>query len=100
MENQIDEETKENRFHELMALQAGISEEIHQAREGELLEVLVEGFDEENPGLAVGRSYHEAPDIDGKIFIEGADAVQIGDIVKVRISQGFTYEMVAELAEI
>lgn len=97
MENQIDEETKENRFHELMALQAGISEEIHQEREDAVLDVLVEGFDEENSELAVGRSYHEAPDIDGKIFIEGAADVNIGDMVQVRIAQGFTYEMVAEL---
>ena len=97
MPNQIDQEVKENRYHELMALQAGISEEIHQNREGEELDVLVEGFDEENDKLAFGRSIHEAPDIDGNIFIEGAEDVQIGDIVRVRILQGFTYEMVGEL---
>lgn len=97
MTNQIDQEVKENRYHELMALQAGISEEIHQDREGEELDVLVEGFDEENDKLAFGRSIHEAPDIDGNIFIEGAEDVQIGDIVRVRILQGFTYEMVGEL---
>lgn len=97
MPNQIAQEVKETRYHELMALQAGISEEIHQDREGEELDVLVEGFDEENDKLAFGRSIHEAPDIDGNIFIEGAEDVQIGDIVRVRILQGFTYEMVGEL---
>lgn len=97
MENQIPPEIKENRYHELMALQAGISEEIHLAREDEELDVLVTGFDEENPKLAIGRSYHEAPDIDGEIFIENALGLEIGQIVKVRILQGFTYEMVAEL---
>ncbi len=97
MENQIPPEIKENRYHELMALQAGISEEIHLAREDEELDVLVTGFDEENPELAIGRSYHEAPDIDGEIFIENALGLEIGQILKVRILQGFTYEMVAEL---
>lgn len=97
MENQIDPEVKENRYHELMALQAGISEEIHQEREEVELDVLVEGFDEENPQLAVGRSQHEAPDIDGNIFIENAGALAIGQMVRVRILQGFTYEMVGEL---
>ena len=97
MENQIDPEIKENRYHELMALQAGISEEIHQEREGAELDVLVEGFDEENPQLAVGRSQHEAPDIDGNIFIENAGELEIGQMVRVRILQGFTYEMVGEL---
>ncbi len=97
MENQIPPEIKENRYHELMALQAGISEEIHLEREDEELDVLVTGFDEENSDLAIGRSYHEAPEIDGEIFIENASGLEIGQIVKVRILQGFTYEMVAEL---
>lgn len=94
MENQIAAEVKENRYHELMALQAGISEEIHQEREDAELDVLVEGFDEDN--LAYGRSTHEAPDIDGTIFIENAEGLKVGDMVRVRILQGFTYEMVAE----
>ena len=94
MENQIAPEVKENRYHELMALQAGISEEIHQEREDAELDVLVEGFDEDN--LAYGRSTHEAPDIDGTIFIENAEGLAVGDMVRVRILQGFTYEMVAE----
>ena len=94
MENQIAAEVKENRYHELMALQAGISEEIHQEREDAELDVLVEGFDEDN--LAYGRSTHEAPDIDGTIFIENAEEIAVGDMVRVRILQGFTYEMVGE----
>ena len=94
MENQIAPEIKENRYHELMALQAGISEDIHREREEAELEVLVEGFDEDN--LAYGRSTHEAPDIDGTIFIENAEGLNVGDMVRVRILQGFTYEMVAE----
>ena len=94
MENQIAPEVKENRYHELMALQAGISEEIHQEREDAELDVLVEGFDEDN--LAYGRSTHEAPDIDGTIFIENAEGLAVGDMVRVRILQGFTYEMVGE----
>ena len=94
MENQLAAEVKENRYHELMALQAGISEEIHQEREDAELDVLVEGFDEDN--LAYGRSTHEAPDIDGTIFIENAEGLAVGDMVRVRILQGFTYEMVGE----
>ena len=94
MENQIAPEVKENRYHELMALQAGISEEIHQEREDVELDVIVEGFDEDN--LAYGRSVHEAPDIDGTIFIENAQGLEVGAMVRVRILQGFTYEMVGE----
>lgn len=96
MPNQIPEEIKENRYHELMALQAEISEELHQDLEGQELDVVIEGFDEENPALAVARSYREAPDIDGNIFVENADNLHIGEFAKVRILQGFTYELVAE----
>lgn len=97
MPDQIEEEIKENRYHELMALQAEISEEIHQDLEGEELLVVIEGFDAENADLAVARSYREAPEIDGNIFVENAASLKVGDFVKVRIVQGFTYEMVAEL---
>lgn len=97
MDNQIDDETKSDRYHELMALQAEISEEIHLDREDQVLEVVVEGFDEERSDLAIARSMHEAPDIDSSIFIEDAGDLKVGQFVKVRIVQGFTYEMVAQL---
>jgi len=96
MENQIPEPIKNERYHELMALQAEISEEIQQSREGSIVEVVIEGFDEDNPDLAIGRSTWEAPDIDGKVFVENAKNLQIGDFIKVKILQGFTYEIVGE----
>ncbi|MEG0832284.1 MAG: TRAM domain-containing protein, partial [Acidaminococcaceae bacterium] len=89
--------TKQDRYHELMAVQAGISEELHQALENQTLEVLVEGFDEENSELASGRSYREAPEIDGCVYIEKAVGVKPGDFVQVKVAQGFTYEVVGEL---
>ena len=97
MLGQIEPEVKEERFHELMALQAEISEEIHRDREDQELEVLIEGFMEDEPDKAIARSMHEAPDIDGSIFIENAEGLEVGKFYTVRIVQGFTYEMVAEL---
>ena len=79
-----------------MALQAQISEELHQDTEGMTLEVLVEGIEEDGSGLHYGRSYREAPDIDGLIFIENPGELVPGDFVKVNILQGFTYESVGE----
>lgn len=97
MPNQIEENIKEQRYDELMALQAKISETRHKEMEGKIYDVIVEGFDEEENNLAFGRSYREAPDIDGVIFIENVSGLKIGDMVKVRILQGFTYESVGEL---
>lgn len=96
MPNQIPDEIKQERYHELMALQAQISEELHQDTEGMTLEVLVEGIEEDGSGLYYGRSYREAPDIDGLVFIENPGEIAPGDFVKVNILQGFTYESVGE----
>lgn len=96
MPNQIPDEIKQERYHELMALQAQISEEIHKDTEGQTLEVLVEGIEEDGSGLHYGRSYREAPDIDGLVFIENPGDINPGCFVKVNILQGFTYESVGE----
>lgn len=96
MPNQISDEIKQERYHELMALQAQISEEIHKDTEGQTLEVLVEGIEEDGSGLHYGRSYREAPDIDGLVFIENPGDINPGCFVKVNILQGFTYESVGE----
>jgi len=95
MPDQIPEEVKQARYDELMAVQAGISEEIHKSLEDRELEVVIEGFDEEEPSLAFARSYREAPDIDGNIFVEDADGLNPGDFIKVKVDQGFAYEVVA-----
>lgn len=96
MPNQIPDEIKQERYHELMALQAQISEEIHKDTEGQTLEVLIEGIEEDGSGLHYGRSYREAPDIDGLVFIENPGDINPGCFVKVNILQGFTYESVGE----
>lgn len=96
MPNQIPDEIKQERYHELMALQAQISEEIHKDTEGQTIEVLVEGIEEDGSGLHYGRSYREAPDIDGLVFIENQGDIKPGCFVKVNILQGFTYESVGE----
>lgn len=96
MPNQIPDEIKQERYHELMALQAQISEEIHKDTEGQTIEVLVEGIEEDGLGLHYGRSYREAPDIDGLVFIENPGDIKPGCFVEVNILQGFTYESVGE----
>lgn len=96
MPNQIPDDVKQERYHELMALQAQISEELHKDTEGMTLEVLVEGIEEDGSGLYYGRSYREAPDIDGLVFIENPGEIKPGDFIEVNILQGFTYESVGE----
>jgi ribosomal protein S12 methylthiotransferase len=96
MENQISEEVMQERYHDLMSVQSKISEEVNQSFEGKVIEVLVEGRDEEQPNIAVGRSYREAPEVDGQVYIEGDTTSKPGDVIKVKVLQGFTYDVVGE----
>jgi len=98
-DEQVPEEIKEERFNDLMAVQAGISEEINKASEGKEYEALIEGHDEEDPSLGFGRTEREAPDIDGTVYIENAGDVAIGDFVPIRILQGFCYDRMAEVID-
>ena len=92
---QIPEEIKQERYDELMAIQAGVSEDVHRSMEDRELEVVVEGYESEEDNLVAARSYREAPDIDGSIFVENAPGLNPGDFIRVRIEQGFAYEVVA-----
>lgn len=99
MSEQISDEIKQDRYHELMAIQSKISEEINQQLEGCFFTVLIEGHNPEQPQVAIARSYREAPDVDGRIYIENADRLVPGEMVKVRIAQGFAYDLVSELID-
>ena len=81
-------EVKQERFEQLMELQQGISMQVNQSYVGKTLDVLVEGRDK---GIAIGRSYRDAPEIDGLVFIEGE--AKIGDIVPVRITGAMAYDL-------
>ncbi len=90
----IPEEVKQERWERLMSLQQGISLERNQAQVGKTLEVLIEGHGEvEGSGepLAIGRSYRDAPEIDGMVFVEGD--IPIGEIAPVRITGAMVYDL-------
>jgi ribosomal protein S12 methylthiotransferase len=85
---QVPETLKEARRDELMELQQHISLARNQALVGRTLPVLVEGFGD---GVSVGRSFRDAPEIDGLVFIPGE--LPLGEIVPVRIDGAMTYDL-------
>ncbi len=85
---------KQERFERLMELQQNISLQVNQSYVGKTLDVLVEGFDN---GISVGRSYRDAPEIDGMVLIEGK--AKVGDIVPVKISGAMAYDLTGVLAQ-
>ena len=96
MDNQVSDSVKEERYHELMSLQCRISEELNQEMEGRELTLLIEGHSPDQPTVAFGRSYREAPDVDGRVYVEQAADLVPGDIVQAEVVQGFTYDLLSE----
>jgi len=85
---------KQERYERLMELQQNISLQVNQSYVGKTLDVLIEGFDN---GISVGRSYRDAPEIDGMVFVEGK--AKVGDIVPVRIGGAMAYDLTGVLAK-
>lgn len=96
MEGQIDEETKLSRRDEIMELQQEISLEKSQRLVGQRLEVIIEGraADEE---VYVGRTYMDAPGVDGYIFINSGEELMSGDFAYVRVTKALEYDLIGEL---
>ena len=89
-------EIQEERLGRFMELQARISAEKLALKVGQTLEVLVDDFDVDN-GVAIGRTKADAPEIDGLVYIDGADASCVGKIVNVLIDEADTYDLYGEL---
>ena len=87
---QVPDEVKAQRVEELMALQQRISLEKNQEQVGRTLPVLIEGYSEEDD-VSVGRSYRDAPEIDGYVFVPGR--LPEGEIVPVTIDGAMTYDL-------
>ena len=91
--DQIAQEVKEARRDDLMALQQRISTEHLEGVTGRVLDVMIEGrLPEEN--CYVGRSYMDAPDIDGYVFVETDKRHESGVIVKVKITGSSEYDLI------
>jgi ribosomal protein S12 methylthiotransferase len=87
-------EIKQARWEQLMELQQGISLERNQSFIGRTLEVLVEG---QGDGISLGRSYRDAPEIDGLVMVESI--LPVGAMVPVRITGAMVYDLIGNLAQ-
>jgi len=87
---QVPDEVKAERLDRLMTLQQQISLELNQAQVGRTLPVLVEGIGD---GVSVGRTYRDAPEIDGMVFVPGE--LPVGELVPVTIDGAMVYDLTA-----
>jgi len=85
----VSEEEKKSRLERLMTLQQEISLKKNQTFIGKSIPVIIEGY---NDGISVGRSYRDAPEIDGMVFID--DKLEIGEIFPIKITDAFVHDLV------
>ena len=97
----VPEEIKQQRYERFMEVQQAISAAKLQKRVGQKMTVLVDELDEEFP-VAIARSYADAPEIDGNVFVEDIDKSQIksGDLLEVEITDADEYDLYAQLISI
>lgn len=95
MENQIDEDVKTMRADAIMRRQLDISREINESKVGDTVTVIVDGTDED--GAYLGRTAYDAPEIDNTVIFTSDDELVPGDMVQVKITDAFDYDLVGKM---
>ena len=96
MDGQITEEVKESRRDEIMALQQEISADKAASRLDDEMSVLIEGYLYEDD-IYIGRTYMDAPKVDGNVFVRAEEELISGDIVPVRITGANEYDLMGDV---
>ena len=94
--DQVPEEIKKERMGRLMRLQQEISEQMNRQWLGKNLEVLVDEPGSE-PNSYLGRSYADAPEVDGQVFLKGTRPLKSGEFVQADVIDTYEYDLVAEM---
>ncbi len=97
MSEQIEEEVKENRRDRIMELQQEVSLDKSAAMVGKTVQVMIEGKIADDDAY-VGRSYKDAPNVDGYVFVNTNAQLMSGQIVSVNITGAMEYDLIGELA--
>ena len=98
MEGQVPEEVKEERRDEIMSLQQEISLEKGSERIGQELLVMIEGK-VSGESAYIGRTYADAPKVDGYLFVQTGELLVTGDFARVRVTGALEYDLIGELAD-
>lgn len=97
-ENQIDEETAEQWRNEIMELQQEISLDKNETFVGKIMQVIIEGYSSDDD-VYVGRTYRDAPGVDGLVFVNCDYELMSGQIVDIRINEVGPYDMIGGIVD-
>ena len=95
-DGQIDEQVKQDRYDILMQTQLTVTEELNAEKIGRTLQVLTEGYDAA-AGIHFGRSFADAPDVDGKVYFRAGKRIPEGTFVNVAVDEAVDYDLVGHV---
>lgn len=98
-EHQVDEEVKKERRDVIMEIQQEIAFRHAEEMEGREVDVMIEGRVTDEDDVYVGRTYMDAPDVDGFIFLNTPYDLMSGDFVKARVTGASEYDLIGEILE-
>lgn len=93
----LDDEIKEQRQIEIMKEQEEISRELSAESIGKTYDVLIEEYVED--GLYIGRTYMDSPEIDGIVYVDSMNELEIGNFVKVKIKDALEYDLIGDVED-
>ncbi len=96
LDGQVDEQVKQDRYDCLMQTQLTVTEDKNKEYIGKTLSVIVDGFDAVSE-VYFGRSYADAPDVDGKVYFKSRRRINSGAFVDVKITEVLDYDLVGEV---
>ena len=97
LSGQISKKVKDARFDKLMGAQLEVSKDIQEKFIGRELMILIDEPHSEDKGVYVGRSEYDAPEVDGVVYVHSTKKLKVGDLVKVRITDAYDYDLLGDL---
>ena len=96
MEGQIPEEQKKEWQEEVMELEQEVIFDKNEEMKGQKLYAFIEGKVADENGVYVGRTYKDAPEVDGYIFVNSSQELMTGDFVRVEVTGAYEYDLIGE----
>ncbi|MBU1864684.1 MAG: 30S ribosomal protein S12 methylthiotransferase RimO [Candidatus Omnitrophica bacterium] len=99
LEDTVSETVKKSRFQDIMLLQQKISREKNSQLKNKVFQTLIEGYNEDKPDFFIGRTYMDAPEVDGLIYVKKKRDIEIGNFYPVKVMDTFEYDLVGKIVK-
>lgn len=96
MPGQVPEKVKRQRMNRLMKVQQDISKDIQQSFVGRRLKVMIDEKQKDSEDIYIGRSEHDAPDVDGVVYVRSPKPLSPGDLLDVNITDAYEYDLAGD----